>query len=49
MTIEAGRMITYNGMSHRVLRVFKYNGEMKVELRNLHNNNQFIIFLKELE
>jgi hypothetical protein len=49
MTIEAGKMITYNGMSHRVLRVFKYNGEMKVELRNLHNNNQFIIFLKELE
>lgn len=49
MIIEAGKMITYNGMSHRVLRVFNYNGDMKVELKNLHNNNQFIIFLNEID
>ena len=49
MIIEAGKMITYNGMNHRVLRVFKYNGDLKVELLNLHNKNQFIIFLTELD
>jgi hypothetical protein len=48
-TIIAGKLINYNGMSHRVLRVFDYKGDLKVELKNLHNNNQFIIFLSELE
>jgi hypothetical protein len=48
-TIIQGKLITYNGMQHRVMRVFDYKGDLKVELKNLHNNNQFIIFLSELE
>jgi len=47
--LVAGKLITYNGMQHRVMRVFDYKGNLKVELKNLHNNNQFIIFLSELE
>ena len=48
-TIIQGKLITYNGMQHRVLKVFDYKGDLKVELKNLHNNNQFIIFFSELE
>lgn len=47
--IIAGNQITYAGMNHRIIRVFEYKGDLKVELKNLHNNNQFIIFLSELE
>ena len=42
-------IITYQGMNHRIIREFDYNGIPKVELKNLHNNNQFVINKSEIE
>ena len=36
-------IITYQGMNHRIIREFIYKGVEKIELKNLHNNNQFVI------
>ena len=47
--ITAGSLITYQGMSHRVIRIFNFQGDLKVELKNLHNDNQFIVFLIDIE
>lgn len=41
-------LITYQGMSHRIIREFEYNGILKVELKNLGNNNQFVINKSEI-
>lgn len=30
-------------MNHRIIREFIYKGVEKIELKNLHNNNQFVI------
>jgi hypothetical protein len=42
-TLSIGDIITYNKCTHRVIRIFEYKGEQKIELRNLHNNQQFIV------
>jgi hypothetical protein len=42
-------IITYQGMNHRIIREFVYKGIEKVELKNLHNNNQFVINKTDLK
>jgi len=43
------KRITYQGMIHSIIREFNHNGVDKVELKNLKNNNQFVITKESLK
>ena len=42
-------IIRFQNMYHKIIKEFIYKGVEKIELKNLHNNNQFVINKKELK